>query len=153
MNVALPRKRMTVSEFLAWWETAGGDDRFELVDGMVVAIGRDRVSHNRAKMPPVTARGVWAHRRFWRSRPMGSRLPAAGAGLLLLLGFDIGTASAAEETTVQSLVSDGYTVASAWMSQIGPVLVLQKNDKLSLCFVTERPDTPDVVAKYCKPVH
>ena len=84
---------------------------------------------------------------------MGSRLPAAGAGLLLLLGFDIGTASAAEESTVQSLVSDGYAVASAWMSQIGPALVLQKNDKLYLCFVMERPDTPDIVTKYCKPVH
>jgi Uma2 family endonuclease len=44
---------MTVPEFLAWWETVDGDDRFELVDGEVVAMGRDRVSHNRAKMRAV----------------------------------------------------------------------------------------------------
>jgi hypothetical protein len=64
-----------------------------------------------------------------------------------------GPAIAAETVTVQSLITDGYTVASAWMSQIGPALVLQKNDKLYLCFVTERPDTPDIATKYCKPVH
>jgi Uma2 family endonuclease len=46
---------MTVSEFLAWWEGAGGDDRFELVDGAVVAMARDRVSHNRAKMRAVNS--------------------------------------------------------------------------------------------------
>jgi Uma2 family endonuclease len=53
MNVALPKRKMTVSEFLVWWETTGGDERFELVDGNVVAMGRDRVSHNRAKVRAV----------------------------------------------------------------------------------------------------
>lgn len=53
MSVALPDRKMTVTEFLAWWESVPGDDRFELVDGQVVAMGRDRVSHNRAKMRAV----------------------------------------------------------------------------------------------------
>lgn len=53
MSVALPQQKMTVAEFLAWWESVPGDDRFELVDGQVVAMGRDRVSHNRAKMRAV----------------------------------------------------------------------------------------------------
>lgn len=73
--------------------------------------------------------------------------------LLVAAALLAGPAIAAEAVTVQSLISDGYAVASAWISQIGPALVLQKNDKLYLCFVTERPDTPDIVTKYCKPVH
>lgn len=55
MSVALPREKMTVTEFLDWWEAVGGDDRFELVDGVVVAMGRDRASHNLAKMRAVNA--------------------------------------------------------------------------------------------------
>jgi Uma2 family endonuclease len=54
VSVALPAQKMTVTEFLAWWESVSGDDRFELVDGQVVAMGRDRASHNRAKMRAVT---------------------------------------------------------------------------------------------------
>lgn len=53
MSVALPQQKMTVAEFLAWWESVPGDDRFELVDGQVVAMGRDRASHNLAKMRAV----------------------------------------------------------------------------------------------------
>jgi Uma2 family endonuclease len=53
VNIALPEQKMTVSEFLAWWESVPGDDRFELVDGQVIAMGRDRASHNRAKMRAV----------------------------------------------------------------------------------------------------
>jgi hypothetical protein len=60
---------------------------------------------------------------------------------------------AADTLTVQSLISDGYVVSSSWMSPIGPAIVLQKSDKLYLCFVTERPDSPDIATKYCKPVH
>lgn len=54
MSVALPREKMSVPEFLAWWEGSGGDERFELVDGRVVAMSRDRASHNRAKMRAAT---------------------------------------------------------------------------------------------------
>jgi Uma2 family endonuclease len=39
---------MSVAEFLAWTE-AQPDDRYELVDGKIVAMTRDTVGHNRAK--------------------------------------------------------------------------------------------------------
>ena len=55
MSVALPQQKMTVAEFLAWWESVPGDERFELVDGQVVAMGRDRVSHNLAKLRAVNS--------------------------------------------------------------------------------------------------
>lgn len=71
----------------------------------------------------------------------------------LCIGVGAGFASAAEKITVQSLVSDGYIVASAWMSPIGPALVLQKADKVFLCFATEKPDSAEIVTNYCKPVH
>jgi Uma2 family endonuclease len=53
VSLALPEQKMTVAEFLAWWESVPGDDRYELVDGKVVAMGRDRASHNLAKMRAV----------------------------------------------------------------------------------------------------
>ena len=68
---------------------------------------------------------------------MRRRLAAAFAGPLL---FTTIAASAADKVTVQSLVGDGYTVVSAWMSNIGPGIILQKADKVFLCFVTERPE-------------
>jgi Uma2 family endonuclease len=46
---ALPKSRLTVPEFFDWWDRQRGEERYELVDGEVVAMGRDRVSHNRAK--------------------------------------------------------------------------------------------------------
>jgi Uma2 family endonuclease len=52
---ALPKTRMTVPEFFAWWDKQRADDRYELVDGQVVAMGRDRVTHNRAKMRALAA--------------------------------------------------------------------------------------------------
>jgi hypothetical protein len=39
------------------------------------------------------------------------------------------------------------------MSNVGPGLVLQKADKVFLCFVTERPDAAEIVTNYCKPVY
>jgi len=49
MNVSLvPHVRMNVDEFLAWSERQP-DDRYELVDGEVVAMTRDTIGHNRAK--------------------------------------------------------------------------------------------------------
>jgi Uma2 family endonuclease len=47
MNVAL-KQRMTVAEFLKWAEAQEGD--FELVDGQIVAMARERALHNFAKM-------------------------------------------------------------------------------------------------------
>ena len=40
--------RMTVAEFLVWAE-AQPDGRYELVDGVVVAMAPERIRHNRAK--------------------------------------------------------------------------------------------------------
>jgi Uma2 family endonuclease len=49
MNVpVLPKERMKVDEFLAW-SARQPDDRYELVDGEVVAMTRDTVRHNRTK--------------------------------------------------------------------------------------------------------
>lgn len=53
--VALPKSSMVVPEFLDWWDKKGGEARFELVDGIVHAMGRDRVGHNRAKLRAVNA--------------------------------------------------------------------------------------------------
>jgi Uma2 family endonuclease len=43
-----PKVRMKVDEFLAWSERQP-DDRYELVDGQIVAMTRDTVRHNRTK--------------------------------------------------------------------------------------------------------
>lgn len=40
---------MSVAEFLAWWRNASGDQKFELVDGLVVAMAPERLAHVRAK--------------------------------------------------------------------------------------------------------
>jgi Uma2 family endonuclease len=45
---AQPKVRMKVDEFLAWSERQP-DDRYELVDGEIVAMTRDTVRHNRTK--------------------------------------------------------------------------------------------------------
>jgi len=44
----LPKARMKVDEFLAW-SARQPDDRYELVDGEIVAMTRDTVRHNRTK--------------------------------------------------------------------------------------------------------
>jgi Uma2 family endonuclease len=51
---ALPKKRMNVDEFLAWSERQP-DDRYELVDGEVVAMTRDTVRHNLTKAAALRA--------------------------------------------------------------------------------------------------
>jgi Uma2 family endonuclease len=49
MNASvLPKVRMKVDEFLAWSQRQP-DDRYELVDGQIVAMTRDTVRHNRTK--------------------------------------------------------------------------------------------------------
>lgn len=52
---AVPKARMTVPDFLAWWQDQEDAARFELVDGIVFAMGRDRIRHNIAKMRAVSA--------------------------------------------------------------------------------------------------
>jgi len=50
VNVPLsPKVRMKVDEFLVWSERQP-DDRYELIDGKIVAMTRDTVRHNRAKL-------------------------------------------------------------------------------------------------------
>jgi Uma2 family endonuclease len=50
MNVSLaPDVRMNVDEFLAWSGRQPDEDRYELVDGEVVAMTRDTALHNRTK--------------------------------------------------------------------------------------------------------
>jgi Uma2 family endonuclease len=48
-TTSLSKGRMEVPEFLAWSERQP-DDRYELVDGEIVAMTRDTVRHNRAKL-------------------------------------------------------------------------------------------------------
>jgi hypothetical protein len=78
------------------------------------------------------------------------------AGLPLALAFLLGTAAtafAAETTTVDTLLADGYAVVAAVTSPIGPGVFLQKGTSLELCFVSETSSAPSVTTRYCKPVH
>ncbi len=45
----LPKVRMNVDEFLVWSERQP-DDRYELVDGEIIAMTRDTIGHNQAKL-------------------------------------------------------------------------------------------------------
>ena len=72
----------------------------------------------------------------------------------LLAGCGFASSALAEDAmTVQSLLAGGYSVVSSMSSQIGPGLFLQKGDSLYLCFVTEKPDAPEITTAYCKPIH
>ncbi len=62
-------------------------------------------------------------------------------------------ATSDEAVTVQSLIKQQFTVASAVPSPIGPGLFLQKGDQLFLCFVTETSQSQTVTTRYCKSVH
>ena len=73
-------------------------------------------------------------------------------GLLAAAGLTTG-ASAADGTTVEALLGQGYTVVAAIPSPIGPGLFLQKGATLVACFVAEKPDSPALTTTYCKPVH
>ena len=65
----------------------------------------------------------------------------------------VGQAAAAEPVTVDGLLAEGYTVAAAVPSPIGPGLFLQKGPALYACFVAEKPGAPALTTVYCKPVH
>jgi Uma2 family endonuclease len=58
MNVSLvadAHVRMNVEEFLAWSARQPDQDRYELVDGGIVAMTRDTIEHNRAKLAACVA--------------------------------------------------------------------------------------------------
>ena len=61
-------------------------------------------------------------------------------------------AAAQEGVTVDGLVKDGYEVKAAFPSNAAPGLVLQKGDKIVMCFVAETKKSADVATQYCKPV-
>jgi hypothetical protein len=61
-------------------------------------------------------------------------------------------AASADNMTVQSLMSEGYTVAGIIPSSAGPGVFLQKSQSLIVCFVAETPSSPTVATRYCKPV-
>jgi len=52
---ALTGPRMSVAEFLVWNERQTGDGRFELVDGVVVAMSPERLRHARTKLRATNA--------------------------------------------------------------------------------------------------
>jgi len=70
-----------------------------------------------------------------------------------LLGVSALSAAAQEGVTVDGLLKDGYEVKAAFPSNAGPGLVLQKGDKVVMCFVAETKKSADVATQYCKPVH
>ena len=75
------------------------------------------------------------------------------APLMVLVLAATQTAVSAQTTTVQSLMDDGYTVAGVNTSAAGGGgLYLQKGNTLVYCYVTEKPGSPTVATKYCKPV-
>ena len=81
------------------------------------------------------------------------RALAVGAGMLLASAVAASAQSPAQQTSVQSLLNDGYTIAGITTSQTGGGLVyLQKGNTLMLCFITETPSSTAVDTRYCKPV-
>jgi hypothetical protein len=58
----------------------------------------------------------------------------------------------AQNMTVQSLLSEGYTVAGVISSPAGPGVFLQSGRALLVCFVAEEPGSSTVATRYCKPV-
>jgi len=63
------------------------------------------------------------------------------------------TAVPAQTMNVQSLMSDGYTIAGVASPPAGGASVfLQKGNVLIFCFVTEKPGSAALDTQYCKPV-
>jgi hypothetical protein len=59
----------------------------------------------------------------------------------------------ADDTTVQSLLTQGYTVVGVVLSQqAGAGVFLVKADSLMFCDIAETPTSPTVATRYCKPV-
>jgi hypothetical protein len=77
---------------------------------------------------------------------------------ILLIAVACGVASArAEESgvepmTVHSLLSRNFSVVGAIPSPAGPGVLLQKQNELIICFVSETRTSKSVATQYCKPV-
>ena len=106
------------------------------------------------------ARRYHRHPWFTRHRLRGDRsmrsfVLSGLSAAVALLGAALATPPvlAADAPTVQSLAADGYTVTSAFPSQLGIGIVLQKGGDVYVCFAAETKDSPDVKTSYCKPVH
>jgi len=80
-------------------------------------------------------------------------MKAALCAAAAMIAAFAGIARADESVTVQSLIGQGFTVTSSFMTPIGPGMFLQKAEKLYLCFVHETATSKDVSTNYCKPVH
>ena len=78
-------------------------------------------------------------------------VPAAViAGLISSIGA---TEAAADQTTVQSLLDQGYAVAGVVHSErAGGGVYLVKGNSLMFCDVQETPASTIVATQYCKPV-
>jgi hypothetical protein len=70
----------------------------------------------------------------------------------LSLSFVAIASAGAQTMTVQSLLTEGYTIVSVMPSNAGPGIFLQKGDKLIVCFAAETPGSESVKTRYCKPV-
>ncbi len=76
-------------------------------------------------------------------------LAAAGLSAVLL----VSVASAEPKETLSSLLKRGFNVVAAMPALGGmPGLVLQKEQQVFLCFVSETPTSPTLSTRYCKPV-
>jgi len=64
----------------------------------------------------------------------------------------VGSPAFAQQTSVASLLKDGFTLASTIPSSAGPGLFLIRGDKLFFCVVAETEKSADVATRYCKPV-
>jgi hypothetical protein len=54
--------------------------------------------------------------------------------------------------TIASLLAQEFTVVGGIQSNIGVGVLLQKKEKLFLCFASETPASPTIATRYCKPV-
>ncbi len=79
---------------------------------------------------------------------MRACLPVLSAAALVSLAG----AAAAQETSVSSLLKDGYEIAGIIPSNAGPGIFLKKDENLIACFVAEKPGSPTIATRYCKPV-
>ena len=61
-------------------------------------------------------------------------------------------ALAEEKVTVQSLLGQGYQIASAFTTPAGAGIMLQSKEKLFFCLVSETSSSAEVTTRYCKPV-
>jgi Uma2 family endonuclease len=107
---AAPKQRMTVDEFLDW--TSSQDDgRYELLDGLVVAMAPERADHGRGKFDAATA--------FWAAIIRGG-VPCEAFVDTLAVRIDAGTSFVPDV-----LVNCGERIAGGDMLAARPVIVVE----------------------------